>query len=111
MTTPIGRPWLGSSWMTWYLPWYSMAPSLPLMIPTNQKSLAYPIYNVGTKPNAHIWVFQKVIQANGEGNDLNISNLFCFTLRDVILEWGENFIQSHPGCTFVKLEATFYKCY
>jgi len=36
-------------------------------------------------------------------------NLFCFTLRDVILEWGEKFMQSHLGCTFLKLEATFCK--
>jgi hypothetical protein len=38
-------------------------------------------------------------------------NLFCFTLRDVILEWGENFMQFHPGCIFLKLEAAFYKHY
>jgi hypothetical protein len=97
--------------MTWYLPSYSMAPSLPLMTPTNQKSLPYLIYNVGTKPDAHVWVFRKAIQANGERNDLNIFNLFCFTLKDVILEWGEIFIQSHPNYTFVKLEATICKCY
>jgi len=35
-------------------------------------------------------VFQKVIQANGEKRDANIVNLFCFTLKNAISEWGEN---------------------
>jgi hypothetical protein len=38
-------------------------------------------------------------------------NLFCFTLRDAILEWGENFMQFHPSCTFLELEVAFCKCY
>ncbi len=39
-------------------------------------------------------------------------NLFCFTLKDVILECqGENFMQSHPRCTFLELEVAFCKCY
>jgi hypothetical protein len=66
---------------------------------------------VGIDPNAHVRVFQKAIQTNGERNDPNIINLFCFTFRDAILEWGENFMQSHLGCTFAKLEVTFCKRY
>jgi len=42
---------------------------------------------------------------------VDIVNLFCFTLKDVIPKWEENFMQSHPGCTFTKLEVVFYKCY
>ncbi len=38
-------------------------------------------------------------------------NLFYFTLKDVILEWGKKFMQSHPGYIFLELEATFYKWY
>jgi hypothetical protein len=38
-------------------------------------------------------------------------NFFCFTLRDAILEWGENFMQSHLECTFAKLEVVFCKHY
>jgi hypothetical protein len=30
--------------------------------------------------------------ANGDKRDANIVNLFCFTLRDVILEWGETHV-------------------
>lgn len=71
----------------------------------------HPIYNVRSDPNAHVHVLQKAIEANGERNDLNIVNIFCFTLRDAILEWVENFMQSHLKCTFAKLEATFCKRY
>jgi len=37
-------------------------------------------------------MFQIVIQANGEKKNTSIMNLFCFTLKDVILEWGKNFM-------------------
>ncbi len=38
-------------------------------------------------------------------------NLFCFTLRDAILEWGKKFMQSHPSCIFLELEVAFYERY
>ncbi len=38
-------------------------------------------------------------------------NLFYFTLRYVILEWGKKFMQFHSGCTFLELEAAFCKRY
>jgi hypothetical protein len=41
--------------------------------------------------------------------EVNINNLFSFTLRNNILEWGENFVQNHPNCTFEGLEQAFYK--
>jgi len=56
-------------------------------------------------------LFRKTIYANGEKWDANIMNLFCFTLRNVILEWGKKFMQSHLGCTFVELETAFCKHY
>jgi hypothetical protein len=45
-------------------------------------------------------VFQKAIQVNGEKQNANIVNLFYFTLRDVILEWGKKIMHSHQGYTF-----------
>jgi len=56
-------------------------------------------------------MFWKEIQANGEKWDDDIVNLFCFTLKDAILEWGKNFIQSHPSWTFLELETAFCKHY
>jgi hypothetical protein len=44
-----------------------VALSLPLVALTNQKSLPYPIYNVGTNLNAHVWVFMKASKAMGKG--------------------------------------------
>ncbi len=111
MTTLAWGPWKGPPWTTRYFPWYLVAPSLPLVAPPNWKSFPYPIYCAWTDPNAHVWVFQKAVQANGESNDLDVVNLFCFTLKDAILEWGDNFMSSHLGCTFVELEVAFCKWY
>jgi hypothetical protein len=52
-----------------------------------------------------------VIRANGKTMEVDIINLFGFTLRDNILEWGENFVQDHPNYTFDELEQAFYKCF
>jgi hypothetical protein len=54
-------------------------------------------------------VFKKTIKANGETMEVGIINLFGFTPRVSISEWGENFVQYHPNCTFEKLEQTFCK--
>jgi len=55
-------------------------------------------------------VFWKVIQVNDEKNDANIVNMFCFTLKDAILEWGENFMQS-PEMFFCRVKSSFCKQY
>jgi len=64
---------------------------------------------MGTDPNVHVHVFCNVIQANGEKNDVDIINLFCFTLHDAISKWGENFMKAHLVCRFEKLEIVFCK--
>jgi hypothetical protein len=62
-------------------------------------------------PNVHVHVFCKAIQANGKKNDVDIINLFCFTLHDAIFKWGDNFMKAHLVCRFEKLEVVFCKCY
>jgi hypothetical protein len=57
-----------------------------------------------TDPDAHIKVFKKTIQTNGETMEVDIINLFSFTLQDIISEWGENFVQDCPNYTFDELE-------
>ncbi len=69
-----------------------------------RKSLPYPVYITGTNLNAHVRVFKKVIQANGEYNNFDIVNFFYFTLKAEISKWEENFMQSQPSCSFVDLE-------
>jgi len=54
-------------------------------------------------------VFKKAIKSNGETMEINIINMFSFTFKDNICEWGENFIISYPNYTFEKLEQTFCK--
>jgi hypothetical protein len=39
----------------------------------------------------------------------DIVNIFYFTLRDAILEWGQIFMQFHPSCNFEELEMAFCK--
>jgi hypothetical protein len=43
--------------------------------------------------------------------EVDIINLFGFTLCDNISEWGENFVQDHLNYTFDELEQTFCKCF
>ncbi len=52
----------------------------------------YPIYFTRTNPAIHVRVFWKAIQVNGEKRDVDIVNFFCFTLRDAISDWDENFM-------------------
>jgi hypothetical protein len=53
-----------------------------------------------TNLDAHIKVFKKAIKANGETMEVDIINLFGFTLRDNISKWGENFVQDHLNFIF-----------
>jgi hypothetical protein len=71
--------------------------------------LQYPTYVKDTYPSACIKVFKKAIKANREIMEVNIINLFGFTLKDNIFEWEKNYVQDHPNCNFKKLEQTFYE--
>jgi hypothetical protein len=73
------------------------------------RKLQYPTYVRDTDPNAHIRVFKKAIKINGETMEANIINLFGFTLKDNIFEWGENYVSNHPNCIFEELEQAFFK--
>jgi hypothetical protein len=44
-------------------------------------------------PDVHIILFKKAIRANGKTMKVDIINIFGFTLRNNISEWGENFVQ------------------
>jgi hypothetical protein len=94
------------------LPWYQPHITQPLPEPITKlpyRKLQYPTYVKDIDPNAHIKVFLKAIKANGETLEVDIINLFGFTLRDNISQRGENYVQDHPNCVFEELEQTFYK--
>jgi hypothetical protein len=40
-------------------------------------------------------MFKKAIKANDEIGEVDIINLFGFTFKDNIFEWGENYVQYH----------------
>ncbi len=73
------------------------------------RKLQYPTYVTDTNLDAHIRIFKKAIKANGEIVEVDINNLFGFILKDNISEWGENYVQDYPNCTFEQLEQTFCK--
>jgi hypothetical protein len=93
-------------------PWYQ-PPIVQLVLePTTKRpymKLQYPTYVKDTNSDAHIKMFKKAIKANGEIVEVDIINMFGFTFIDSMFEWGENFVQNHPNCTFEKLEQTFCK--
>jgi hypothetical protein len=82
-------------------PWGQPPIVQPISKPTIKSSymmLQYPTYVKDTDLDVHIKVFK-----------VDIINLFGFTFRDNIFEWGENYVQDHPNCTFEELEHAFCK--
>jgi hypothetical protein len=73
------------------------------------KKLQHPTYVKDINSDAHIRVFKKAIKGNGETMEANIINLFGFTLKDNISEWGKIYVQDHPNYNFEELEQTFCK--
>jgi len=69
-------------------PWYQ---SVPIQTkPTSKlpyRKLQYPTYVKDTDLDAHIRIFKKSIKVSGEIMEVNIINLFGFTLRNNISEW------------------------
>jgi hypothetical protein len=62
-------------------PWYQPVPIQSE--PTNKlpyRKLQYPTYVKDTNRDAHIKVFKKAIQTNGEIMEVDIINMFGFTL-------------------------------
>jgi hypothetical protein len=55
-------------------------------------AIQYPTYVKDIDHDVHIKIFKNAIRANGETMEVNIINLFGFTLHDNISKWGENFV-------------------
>jgi hypothetical protein len=103
--------WIRPTWNPWYLSWCLIQPPITPNPPPSRKSLFYPIYIVGTNIDAHVPVFHKAIQANGDKNDIDVINILCFTYHDAISKWGIFFMRTHLIHKFKELEAAFCKCY
>jgi hypothetical protein len=92
---PPGRPPLNPlvgfyGWQTldsriYMQPWYQLV--LVLSKPTSKvpyRKFQYPTYVKDNDPDVHIRVFKKMIKANCETMEINIINLFGFTLQNNI---------------------------
>jgi hypothetical protein len=67
------------------------------------KKLQYPTYVKDIDLDVHIRVFKKAIKVNGETVKVDIINMFGFTFKDNIYEWGENYVQDHLNYNFEEL--------
>jgi len=75
-------------------PWYQPPIVQLVSEPTTKlpyRKLQYPTYVKDTDLGTHIKVFKKVSKANGEIVEVDIINLFGFTFKDNISEWGEKY--------------------
>jgi hypothetical protein len=88
-------------------------PSRPPLPPNRpyHRPLNYHEYVKDSNPNAHVRVFKIAIRANSEIDDVEIVNIFSFTLKDIVSNWCNNCMGDYPYCTFAKLQLAFCKRY
>jgi hypothetical protein len=73
-------------------PWYQPHVMQHVLEPVTKlpyMKLQHPTFVKDTDLDAHIKVFKKAIKVNGETMEVDIINLFGFTLKDNIFEWGK----------------------
>jgi len=51
-----------------------------------KKLLPYPIYTFSIDRDSHVKILKIFFQSNGEKNNFDIMNIFCFTLKDEIFK-------------------------
>jgi hypothetical protein len=76
-------------------PWYQPPVVQHVSKPTTKlpyRKLQYPTYVKYNDLDVHIRMFKKAMKANGEIMETDIINMFGFTLKDNIFEWGENYV-------------------
>jgi hypothetical protein len=57
--------------------------------------------------NAHVQVFHKPIQVNEEKIDVDVINLFYFTLLRCHIQVGRKLMWDHQVCKFEEVEVAF----
>ncbi len=75
-----------------------LPPNRPYCQPFN-----YLEYVKDSNPDVHVRVFKATVKANGETEDVEIVNLFSFTLRDIMFDWRNNYMGDYPDYIFAKL--------
>jgi hypothetical protein len=59
----------------------------------------------------YVRVFKVAIRTNSETYDVQIVNLFSFTLKDIVSYWCNNYLEDDPDYIFTKLQLAFCKRY
>jgi hypothetical protein len=90
-----------------YFPWYPMMPpmTIPSTITKGNK------YTKNSNIATYVQVFKQAIKINGDSSQFTKIVCFKWTLKDLTLAWGDNFMNSHPKYTFDEFAQTFYKQY
>jgi hypothetical protein len=63
----------------------------------------YPKYVKDSNPDVRVRVFKTTITTNSEINDVEIVNMFSFTIKDIMFDWCNNYMGDYPGYTFAEL--------
>ncbi len=87
----------------------TMNPNMPPLPPNRPYCwpLNYPKYVKDSDLNVHVRMFKVTIRENSETYDVEIVNLFGFTLRDIVFNWCNNYMGEYPNYTFTKLKLLF----
>lgn len=81
-----------------------------IKLPTREH-LPYLSYVKDANMDVHIQMFKKTIKANREIINVDIINLFEFTLKVISLNGDIFSLHNHPHYTFIDLEQVFCKWY
>jgi hypothetical protein len=73
--------------------------------------LKYLDYKKNAYPDAHVKVFNAVVNENGKTSEEYIINGFNHTLKNTTTIWCHNYMSKFPNCSFSKLMQTFCKCH
>jgi hypothetical protein len=73
---------------------------LPLNIPY-RRSFNYLEYVKDSDLNVHVKIFKVAIKANTEIDDVEIVNMFIFTLKNIMSNYCNNYMGDYPYCTFI----------
>ncbi len=75
----------------------------------NKVILKYPNFKKNVDPNVHVRMFNSIMKVNVTTSEKYIINVFNYTLKNMTLNWGHNYMSKFPNLTFLELTQTFCK--
>jgi hypothetical protein len=77
----------------------------------NRVALKYLNFKNDVDQDAHVKVFNYVVQANAKTFEEYIINVFNYMLRNTALDWCHNYMLKFPTYIFLKFTQAFCKCH